>query len=102
MSNKERDEAQTRKTKTEVRGDDSLQRPADPPKIGDFKPRPTPGPQSNNDDEHGPVTKLKWQSAPPHGHSELTADDEISRIVEEEERRNRETNGALKKARTGS
>ncbi|MDB6147615.1 MAG: hypothetical protein JWO45_1279, partial [Spartobacteria bacterium] len=48
-----------RKTELQIRRDDGLERPADPPKIGYFEPAPVAGPERDNDDGHCPIAQLQ-------------------------------------------
>ena len=101
VRDEETDKAQIREPVTQVRGDDGLERPADAPEVGHFKPAPPAGPHGHDDDEHGPVAELQGQGLRPCDRAEAPDEHNIREIIEQEQAAQRERDRALHPARTG-
>jgi len=81
VRDEETDEAQIRKTESQIRRNDGLKRSADSPKVGDFEPAPVSRPKRADDDDHRPIAQLKRQHFIPVIHAELAGDDDISCVI---------------------
>src|SRR6202011_4764971 len=98
----EADESKIGKSKSQIWRNQGLQGSADSPKVGDLEPAATSGPKRHDDYHHGPIAQLHWQHFLPCGNAELPRYNQIGDVVYQEQRRNRETDRALEKARFGS
>ena len=74
---------------------------ADSPKIGDFEPARSSSPQGNNDDPHAPVAHLERQHLEPIRHAVGANENEITGVIDDEERGQRSDDDSFSAPRIG-
>src|SRR5579864_3625212 len=81
MRHKEADEAQIRETELQIRSNDRLKRPTDPPKIRHLQPATVTRQKRDDNHNHRPVAELQRQQPVPMIVAEVPRYEEVYDII---------------------
>src|SRR5438477_8184364 len=99
MGDEKTDETQIRKPKRQVWRNNGLQSSPDSPEISNFEPATIPVPKRDDDHDHRPIAELQRQRFGPGGDAEVSRDNQIANIIDQQQGGDGKADRALEEAR---